>query len=110
MAFENQRPLPQQQLLPSFDAIPQAGALVPTPVKAQRLRDCQGLVLDGLIKRARSDDDLLKQGYRLLIAEAIHNFATVVSRGLPWYLSTERFCGVLDKKVDENESEREIFL
>jgi hypothetical protein len=42
MAFENQRPLPQQQLLPSFDAIPQAGALVPTPVKAQRLRDCQG--------------------------------------------------------------------
>jgi hypothetical protein len=103
MPFENG--LPQQQLLPSFDARPPAGAQVPTPVKAPRLPDCQGLVLDGLIKRARTDHDLLEQGYRLLIAEAIHNFATVVSRDLPWHLNVERYFGVLDNKKDENKSE-----
>ena len=40
--------LPPQprELLPSFEKSPPAGAKVPTPVKARRLLDCEGLVLD----------------------------------------------------------------
>jgi hypothetical protein len=98
--FESQRPLPQQELLPSFDAIPPAGAQAPTPVKAQQLPDCQGLVLDRLIKRSRSGvTDSLEEAYRLVVAEAIHNFAAVVSRDQPWHLDIDRFCGVRDIRV-----------
>jgi hypothetical protein len=50
---KHELPQPSQQLLTSFDKSPPAGAQVPTRVKAQRLLDCQGLVLDGLTKRAR---------------------------------------------------------
>jgi hypothetical protein len=78
--LDEKHELPPQQLLPSCAKSPSAGARGPTPVKAQRLLDCQGLVLDGFTKRTRTVNtpDLLQEGCRLDIAEAMHNRTTPV--------------------------------
>jgi hypothetical protein len=100
---------------PTAPAISNTSAQVPTAppdtdtVKATdhaqqetRLLDCQGLILHGLTKRVRTDNiDQLKEGYRLVIAEAMHNRATAISRDLTWPLDPRLYDGVLDSSADK---------
>ena len=57
---------------------------------------CQGLTLQYLLSKKRSDKAQVDTGFSRIVADAGHRFSTAVGNGLEWPVDSRLFCGCID--------------